>query len=344
MVLMGLLVNQIQRLPYYEMLSRKYRFSLLIFSPGEIRWHKGTTKGLLLHRGAWYPGEYPLPAAVYNRCYPEDPEVIQRLEKALGSRRVFNTATLFDKLRVHELLAESEPLKPFLPWAKELVPGEGEILAEGKKWVIKPRRGQSGRGVYLLEPAGDFMLVTSGMNLPLPIPVDSLFPALVELIAAGEPYLIQEYVEGALFQGALFDVRVVVQKNRYGIWSTAGALSRVAAKGSFITNQYAGLYHPHEVLAVLGDAKATFARLDKLAKLAARRLDGPLGSLGEICVDFFLSSNGNPWIIEVNGKPDKGLFHELGDEGMLERVYLTPLTFLRTLSLMGSPRGKGVRG
>ena len=50
-------------------------------------------------------------------------------------------------------------------------------------------------------------------------------------------------------------------------------------------------------------------------------------------MDFMVDAEGRPWIIEVNGKPDKGLFHEFGDEQMLERIYLTPLTYLRRIGL-----------
>lgn len=344
MILMGLLLNRTQRIPYYQKLSTKYGFRVLLFGEDTINWQARTAAGLILSRGTWTEGTYPLPNAVYNRCYPEKPEVIARLEQFLGEGRVFNTRTLFDKLDVHQVLTGSAALRPFLPEAHELVPEQlAAHLADGRKWVIKPRRGQSGRNVYLLEPAGEFVLVTSNINIPLPIPKGEPFLALVELLQMGEKYVVQEYVQGAVFSGGVFDVRFVVQKNGRGVWNVAGQLSRVAREGSFITNQYASLSYPSRVLSSFGSArKRILARMGKLARLAAVQLDGPLGRLGEICVDFMVDAEGRPWIIEVNGKPDKGLFHEFGDEQMLERIYLTPLTYLRRIGLSAPERGKGV--
>ncbi len=333
MALMGLLMDQAQRLPYYQELSRKYGFRLLVFASNTIDWTTRRASGLLLSWGRWYEGVYPLPRAVYNRCYPGQREVISALEEALGKGKVFNTTTHFDKLQVHELLHSNEPLRPFLPEARACIGQEvTSLLAQGGKWVIKPRKGQSGRGVYLLEPAGDFVLVTSGMSIPLPIPSGELFSAFLDLAIAETPYVLQSHVEGALYEGGRFDVRLVVQKNRHGEWEVAGELSRVTAPGVFITNYYRALYHPRKVLPVFkGRAMPIHQLMRKLAILAARQLDGSLGTLGEICVDFIVDPQGKPWIIEVNGKPDKGLFHELGDKEMLERIYLTPLMYLHSL-------------
>ena len=49
--------------------------------------------------------------------------------------------------------------------------------------------------------------------------------------------------------------------------------------------------------------------------------------LGEICVDFALDEEGNLWIIEVNGKPDKNLFFYLKDEQLLKRLYSAPFKY-----------------
>jgi len=343
MILMGLLLNRTQRLPYYQYLSRKYGLRLLVFSPADINWSRRSTTGLLLQRGAWYWGTYPLPAAIYNRCYPGEARLIARLEEVLGSGRIFNTATAFDKLQVHQILQKSGVLQRYLPPAQALGSESLEkLLCEGKKLVIKPRIGQSGRGVYLLEPAGGSVVVSSAYGITLPLPTEA-FSAFLAVLAAEAGYIVQEYVEGAVVHGGLFDVRLVAQKGRQGEWEITGALSRAAQPDTFVTNYYRALYAPAHLLRPLGEmGRRALSTMAELALISAGQLDGGLGHLGEICVDFMVDPQGKPWIIEVNGKPDKSLFHELGDEEMRERVYLTPLTYLKRLSYLQPHRAKGV--
>lgn len=344
MAVMGLLLNKLQRIPYYAALARKYGFRFLVFEPQKINWEKGTVSGLMMQRGEWYKGEYPLPHAVYNRCYPEPGQVIRRLGQRLGHKSVFNSITLFDKWNVYEQLYKTPALQQYLPNTTRLVSQDiPELLAAGHKLVIKPRKGQSGRGLYLLAPSeGEFVSITSNMNIPLPLPLGEGLGALVDVLSGSEPYLAQSFVESASFDGGRFDVRFVVQKDKVGSWTITGELSRAAEPETFITNQYRALYHPRKTLQTLGKrGKAAYQEMKRISVQAAEQLDGKVGHLGEICVDFIVDPEGKPWIIEVNGKPDKGLFHELGDEEMLERIYLTPLTYLWSLSRYPSQNWRG---
>lgn len=342
--LIGLLLNKRQRIPYYGTLSRKYGFQLMVFDAENIHWPTATVTGLLLSRGQWYETRRALPAVIYNRCYPEDKQVIAQLETILGKGQVFNSTTLFDKWDVYKILHGFEKLQPILPNTKELVVDElPELLAQGT-WVLKPRLGQSGRGLYQLKLQGDFVVISSGMNLPLPLPAGTGISGVAAVLTGGEPYIVQAYVPSAVYDGGLFDVRLVVQKDKHRAWVITGELSRLAEMGSFITNQFKAILHPREVLLSLGEkGRAAYKVMRRAALLSAEALDGPLGHLGELCVDFMVDEDGHPWLVEVNGKPDKGLFFELDDENMLEQVYLTPLMYAKSLSTK-LPWGKGSRG
>jgi len=89
-------------------------------------------------------------------------------------------------------------------------------------------------------------------------------------------------------------------------------------------------------------SRATLDQLHLLGQMVAEVLDRGLGGLGELGVDFLLDQGGQPWILEVNGKPDKGLFWKLGDGRMLKRVYVTPLHYQQHL-LQGKTSALGSR-
>lgn len=71
--------------------------------------------------------------------------------------------------------------------------------------------------------------------------------------------------------------------------------------------------------------------LRKISIRIALILEKSLCCLGEISVDFGITVQGNPLIIEVNGKPEKTVFGEV-KEGILERVFNTPLEYAAYLA------------
>lgn len=55
-----------------------------------------------------------------------------------------------------------------------------------------------------------------------------------------------------------------------------------------------------------------------------------MGHLGELSVDYGIAA-GRPWIIEVNGMPQKQIFRDISVE-TLERVVRTPLLYAKFLA------------
>lgn len=318
----ALLLNALQEVPYYSRNWRALPQEILFFDPQGIDWGSGTITGLQLRRGVWRRGEFAFPRTVYNRCFPEPRGVLAKLSEAVGAENIFNFRTQLDKWEVHCLLNTSE-VAPFLPethlFARDELPS---LLEKHQSLVFKPRRGHGGAGVFRLTLAGPEVVLITTQTMTFPVWGEPFYLAMVAMAAPQGVYLVQEYIPSQEKGGVKFDVRLLLQKDRAGQWQVTGQLSRVTAAENLLTNGYRAVVAPEEL--VVG---AVLNELHRVGRLAAEVLDAGLGGLGELGVDFLLDAKGHPWILEVNGKPDKGLFWKLGDGQMLERVYLTPLEY-----------------
>jgi glutathione synthase/RimK-type ligase-like ATP-grasp enzyme len=319
----ALLMNTLQKVPAYRALSWEHQTDLLFFDPQGVDWEKERIRGLRLKGGRWLQGYFAFPETIYNRCYPEPRDVLARLSAAVGAEQIFNDRTHFDKWEVYEILEESG-LGEYLPRTyryteENLV----EILAKHRSLILKPRLGHGGAGVIkltLLSP-NMIMILTQG-GVPALLWDASLFIPLLTQGAPPRRFIAQEYIESVVTGNDKFDVRILMQKNGVGKWEVGGQLSRVGLATNLSTNHYHTIVAPSELVTpdFLDD-------MQSLSKGVAEALDGTFGVLGELGVDFLVDEGGKPWILEVNGKPDKSLFWQLQDQAMVRRIYLNPLAY-----------------
>jgi hypothetical protein len=178
--------------------------------------------------------------------------------------------------------------------------------------------------VTLLSP--NVLIMMSQAGWPIPLWDASIFMPLLTAIAPPSRFIAQKYLESMTQGSDKFDIRILMQKNGAGRWEVGGQLSRVGDASNLLTNHYHTILAPSELVSA-----ELLATLQSLSEVVAETLDGTFAILGELGVDFLIDEEGVPWILEVNGKPDKSLFRQLPDEKMLRRVYLNPLDYQRHL-------------
>lgn len=318
----ALLLNWVQQVPYYRELSWNQSEPLLFFDPQGINWQEGTISGLMLHRGRWRRGEFPFPSTIYNRHFPEPTRLIRKLSEVIGSEKIFNSRTHFDKWELYEHLKDT-PVGEYLP-ATYLYSGEElpQLLEEYEALILKPRRGHGGAGVFKLTLVGPQMVLVTSQTVSFPLWGEVLYLPLLLAVAPPGRFIAQEYVQVVEEGNAKFDVRILMQKNGAGEWAVGGELSRVTRASSLLTNGYRAVLPAREVV-----APAVLNQMYAVSFMAAHALDGKMANLGEFGADFVLDVNSRLWLLEINGKPDKGLFFKLQDEKMLRRIYLNPLNY-----------------
>ena len=323
----GLLTPFFQPIPAYTRPAAELGAELAIITPRRIDWQEQRVEALLWDGSTWQQQTIPLPRAFYNRFYGPKPKVATRLEMLVGKNKVFNHITRFDKLAVHQALAESA-LQKHLP---EAYPYEPErllqLLAQRQQIILKPRTGQLGVGIYLLRKKGRQAVAHLGTISPI-----ASFSSTEKLLAwlddiAGDSWLLQEFIPLARLDGRAFDVRILVQKDGTGTWQATGALSRTALRYSYVTNLSHAILPAADVLRQAFPNRSLLPELEALSLAAAEAAEQAFGSLGEISVDFRLDQEGNIWIMELNGKPMKNLFRALGVPELVKTVYQQPLRY-----------------
>jgi len=324
-------------------LSRYLRYAstgmkLFSFTPDDIDWERGCILGLHRTKRGWTRQRFPFPQAVYNRCYELRQETIERLEGVIGKNRCFNHINHLDKYRIYEHL--SRWLADCIPETVRYTESEAvEQLLQHRLIFFKPCYGNLGKGVYRAEltVSGEVRIGDNHLRPKIVASDVAQFLSHMRELIGKTPYIVQRGVETLRLSGRLFDIRVLAQKNKRGAWSVTSAISRVAYKGCFNTSIFEKMCLSKDALRYLyptGKADALFERICDVSMRAAEIIELDSGlHLGELSVDLAVDEEGLPWIIEVNGKPQKSLYNGFRH---YRTAYLRPLEYANYLSRQGA--------
>ncbi|MCL6456811.1 MAG: YheC/YheD family protein [Gorillibacterium sp.] len=196
---------------------------------------------------------------------------------------------------------------------------------------VKPVVGMHGRGVMKVE-----RLFGQGLGVDQPYRyqvgvIRRSFASFGQLFAdllketGGKPYLVQRGINLLRYRNRPFDLRVMAQLTPNKKWETTGIIGRVAHKGKIVTNYHSGgsLHAVDEVLTpyAQGKEKAAFIkRLKEIGELVGNQMYKHFPAVTEIGLDIGISSDLQPWIIEVNTSPDFYVFCKLADKSVFRKV------------------------
>jgi hypothetical protein len=154
----------------------------------------------------------------------------------------------------------------------------------------------------------------------------------IDKLLGSTPYIIQKGIHIQKLNDQNFDIRALVQKIEMGLWSVTNVVSRIANNGSYNTSIYEKACLSQEVLKRLYPIESVNAIILSIYNNSLRTaeiIDTETSyHMGEFSVDFALDNDAHPWIIEINGKPQKDLYNGIPNQNT---VYKRPMQYAQYL-------------
>ncbi|WP_053361411.1 YheC/YheD family protein [Bacillus sp. FJAT-27251] len=343
--LIGIMVmnrkNRKKTLQLYNNFKNGLNMDLFCFTPQDIEWVDRKIRGVSLGNNQLKTNMFRFPDAVYNRCYRKRAKTLREMEKHIGENKCFNWITRFNKWRIYNIMSNAK-LDKYLPKTCLFKPETlMEQLNKERRLILKPAYGSLGGQIYLIELTDNHIVnIYRDTLVPMYSFSDKkmLIKKVTEMIGQKD-FIIQREIQMAKVDGKMMDLRILVQKGISGNWEVTNGISKVAPYNFFVTNHCEKIYRMEEVLKILtSDLKKTDPLLNEIYEASiktARKLEADIGVLGEIGIDMAIDNAGRIWIIEVNGRPQKNMYHKIAgnDDNDIAPIYQRPLEYAYYLAL-----------
>lgn len=255
--------------------------------------------------GKWIQVSSPLPDVIYNRIPFRNLEKetdFTALTSFLQKHNIpFFNPCFINKLEMHHLLKESSSLKPLLPETSLLTSEEmlHDWMKDKQKIYIKPVSSAKGKGIFRIFQQENHYLM-EGVHLTKEFAsLNELWNEL-KVHLAKDPYIIQEAIEPALYDGSRYDFRILSHKEKNN-FVISGIGIRQSSSHQQVTTHVpnGGKILPYELFAKEEDHKFFNSIIQEVGHL----LNEHLGLFGEFSLDIGVGANGKFYLYEVNSKP-----------------------------------------
>lgn len=306
-----------------------------IFSYVDVDWKQNKVRGYFLNdKDEWQQGRFPLPDVCYNRSFAPSSKVRSKdvvtllLKKGV---KVFNSP-VGDKWSVYKKIAQRPETAHCLPDTERLTSGAQlhTMLNKYQEVYIKPSNGTKGQGIYKVSlKDGKYRL--QSFSQPTPVIYTTLKALMVKFNLKKNMLLIQEGIRSP-GNREHFDLRVMVQKDRYNHWHITGKAARLGQLGNITTNVHTGgqVKDLNKLLEERGFMPQEIAVINEeinfLSLRIAEILDSTSSALGELGLDFVIDKQGKVWFLEANRKPGRQSMEKMGEDA-LQLALLRPIEY-----------------
>ncbi|WP_028986389.1 YheC/YheD family protein [Thermicanus aegyptius] len=324
------------------------------FFPEEINPYSRKINGFVWHEGKWKKGIFPYPTFVYDRVFYTASSLNRTRWKVADLRNqpgtTFLNRGLPDKWKQFWCLRKNPRLVQHLPPQERYANGE-----QLRKWaqegevILKPLSGGFGQGVLHLVPGTPALLegrTRENRYFRKTFPSsEKAFRLVVPRLTSR--YLIQRYLSLTTLEDRPFDIRLFMQKDEEGVWRRAGLGVRIGKPHHLTSNLHGGGITLSLDRFKEWEKGRIGENLDQiltpLGIEVAATLEKEYSPLFEMGIDIGIDRQNRIWILEVNGKPGRDIFAQLGDLEGMKWVYSGPVRYaLYLLKLKKGEKGDAV--
>ncbi|MED1950943.1 YheC/YheD family protein [Brevibacillus centrosporus] len=318
--------------------------TVFLFSPKDVLAQGKQVRGFILDaNGNWQARMFDRPDAVFDR-YRYTPT--QAFKDYVAFRRTSNflyaNNRLANKWRVHEVLYRDERMHRWLPETFLYSRANFvKMLGRHSFLYVKPLNGTGGRNILCIEKTdqGYRLLGRDRQRSKISTVVKQVDAVLryVDRWTRAEKYIVQQGLRLQLVPKRAVDMRLLIQKDGNGDWRVTGHGMRVGGERSATSNLHGGgkaMPVPEFLRPRFGDARTVEIVRDceQLAYQTAESLENHFGRMVEFGLDIGIDVNGRAWLIEVNPKPAREVFREMGAVQQYKQAISRPIEYAMYLA------------
>lgn len=341
--------KKLEEMPVYARMiteGREMGLDVFVFTPAEVHPSQNLIHALEYRPDTrkWSRRWRPFPHMIFDRCRLQKSARFQQLLRFRSRYRhlLFLNRPLRNKWTIHQTLSTVPRFRPHLP-ETSLVNSLGDInrmLNRHQTVYLKPINGTGGRGILRVSHSGNSSSLfevrgrdhNRNIISPKRLSAAMLGPFLSRW-GIRQQYLVQEGIPLELPSGRVHDYRMLVQKNGSGKWEVTGCAGRVGPTQSVTSNLHGGgrAMAMSELLDEWIPDVEKQARVREEADLlgvdAASYLENKYGPLCELALDLAIDRSGRVLLLEVNPKPSREVFSQIGDMSAYRDSHIRPLEY-----------------
>lgn len=322
-----------------------------LFRVEDVDFDNLSVRAYALTARGWRSVRAPLPDVIYDQLISrrrersaEHAKLRLKLSKLYGGR-IFNDG-FFDKWQVHEWLSKEKRMLAHLPKTIRYTGNQAahEFVKRHATVYMKPVHGSLGLGIVKVANQSDGTL-TYEIKRPNQAPVSGRSTTTEDMMKSfrkrltGRPYVLQQGIPLATYDGRPFDIRILLQRDGSGEWKRTKAFARITKPGDITSNLSSG----GEAMPMTAVLERIFPNRDKrrnckaqvqrVSRWVAEAIEQNSGkTFGELGVDLGVDPTGHVWVIEVNSKPWKSPTTEKGSQHIVDLAFERPIAYAAWLA------------
>ncbi len=322
--------DQFTERSYFEQLSEvaaQDHLTVFLFSPVWINWDERNTYGFFFNskEKEWNSGTFPIPSFIYDRCfytnrnhYNKYHTYVDRIRK--DKSIMFLNTPLSGKWQMHQLLSKHKEIESYLP-RTELYSDFNQIIDwfyDCDTLFLKPTNGTHGLGIFRIRKKQEEAYIIQGRTSPKRPPIHKTLNKnslhlYINSLLQNKRYILQQALDLTTHEGDVFDIRVLVQKERSEDWKTTGSAVRLGLNGSITSNLHSGGKAMNLIPFLQKEyptdtAQSIQSQIEYIVNRLPHFIEAYHGRLCEIGLDLGVDRSGKVWLLEANSKPGRRVF------------------------------------